>query len=123
MGLGLMGQGMARNIVSQGFALMVPTRTAGKAEAFAADTGCRHGSPAQVAAFADLVVVCVTDSPDVLAVAEPLIAHAREGTVIVDCSTISPQVTRQVHERAAKKNIFWLDAPISGGTKGERYVT
>ncbi len=78
---------MALNILKAGFALTVNTRTPGKAEAFAtqhAALSCKAGSIADVARVADVVVICVTDSPDVEAVARGgLFANARAGTVII----------------------------------------
>lgn len=76
---------MALNILKAGFALTVSTRTAGKAEQFAAQhKSCKAGTIADVARVSDVVVICVTDSPDVEAVARGgLFANARAGTVII----------------------------------------
>jgi 3-hydroxyisobutyrate dehydrogenase len=126
IGLGIMGAPMARNLLKAGFPVTVATRTAGKAEKFAAEnsslgTLSAAASPAEVAASSDLIVTMVTDSPDVIAVARGergLFASARPGSVIVDMSTISPQVTRELAEEAAARGCHWLDAPVSGGEKG-----
>ena len=118
VGLGLMGHGMAKNILAAGHSLMVNTRTPGKAERFASENKCTVGTLEEVGSSCNIIMVCVTDSPDVVAVSGPLIANAKPGTVIVDCSTISPEVTRTVAAQAAERKIQWLDAPISGGTKG-----
>jgi len=126
IGLGIMGQPMARNLLRAGFPLVVATRTPGKAAAFArehADLGRIQAAetPAQVAAVCDLVITIVTDTPDVVAVAygeDGLFNAAKPGTIIVDMSTISPSVTRDLATKASKQGVFWLDAPVSGGEKG-----
>jgi 3-hydroxyisobutyrate dehydrogenase-like beta-hydroxyacid dehydrogenase len=123
IGLGIMGAPMARNLVKAGFPLTVATRTPGKAEQFAAEnanvTAVR--SAAEVAAVSEVIVVMVTDSPDVVAVArgaDGIFATAKPGAVIIDMSTISPQVTQELAAEAAAKGLFWLDGPVSGGEKG-----
>ncbi len=126
IGLGIMGQPMARNLLKAGFPLVVATRTPGKAAAFAKDNAALGNvqaaeTPAQVAAICDLIVVMVTDTPDVVEVAygeTGLFATANPGTIIVDMSTISPSVTRDLAAKAAKQGLFWLDGPVSGGEKG-----
>lgn len=123
IGLGIMGAPMARNLVKAGFPLTVATRTPGKAETFAAEnanvTAVR--SAAEVAAASEVIVVMVTDSPDVVAVArgaDGIFATAKPGAVIIDMSTISPQVTQELAAEAESKGLFWLDGPVSGGEKG-----
>jgi 3-hydroxyisobutyrate dehydrogenase-like beta-hydroxyacid dehydrogenase len=118
-----MGAPMARNLVKAGFPLTVATRTPGKAETFAAEnanvTAVR--SAAEVAAASEVIVVMVTDSPDVVAVArgaDGIFATAKPGAVIIDMSTISPQVTQELAAEAESKGLFWLDGPVSGGEKG-----
>jgi 3-hydroxyisobutyrate dehydrogenase len=126
IGLGIMGQPMARNLLKAGFPLTVATRTPGKAEKFAADNSSSGAikaveTPAQVAAASEIIVNIVTDSPDVIAVARGaggIFLTAKPGTIIIDMSTISPQVTRELAEEARAKGLFWLDAPVSGGEKG-----
>lgn len=126
VGLGLMGVHMAKNIVAAGFPLIVNTRTPGKAENFAKEHNCRHGSLREVAEQSDVVIICVTDSPDVQAVAlgdHGLIAHSRPHTVLCDMSTISPSVTRDLAAVASARQVSWIDAPVSGGTMGAKNGT
>ncbi len=126
IGLGIMGAPMARNLLKAGFSLTVATRTAGKAERFAAEAASlgkvrARKTPAEVASASDVVITMVTDSPDVVAVArgeQGIFAGARSGAVIIDMSTISPKVTRELAEEAAALGLSWLDAPVSGGEKG-----
>ncbi|HZS09738.1 MAG TPA: NAD(P)-dependent oxidoreductase [Blastocatellia bacterium] len=129
IGLGIMGAPMARNIIKAGFPLTVTTRTEGKAESFVAEAKAANPSAqvravataAEVAAASEVVITMVTDTPDVVAVARGehgIFAGARQGTVIIDMSTISPQVTRELAAEAASRGLSWLDAPVSGGQKG-----
>ncbi len=127
VGLGTMGQGMARNVAKAGFPLAVATRTPGKAEAFARElssAGCTAraaATPAAAAEDADVVVSCVPDAPEVEAVhlgPEGTSASARRGTVAIDCSTIAAEAARRIGVRLLEKGIEFLDAPVSGGQKG-----
>ncbi|MBK8313486.1 MAG: NAD(P)-dependent oxidoreductase [Acidobacteria bacterium] len=126
IGLGIMGQPMAKNLLRAGYTLTVATRTPGKAEKFAADNSALGNvravsTPADVAAASDIIVTIVTDSPDVVDVARGeggIFTAAKPGTIIIDMSTISPQVTSELAAEAASKGIFWLDGPVSGGEKG-----
>jgi 3-hydroxyisobutyrate dehydrogenase len=121
IGLGIMGQGMAHNLLRAGFALSVWNRTADRMQPLVAAGAAAAASPADVAAHSQIVVICVSDTPDVEAVVlgeEGIIAGAAAGTLIIDCSTISPQATRQIAAALAEKEIHLLDAPISGGSEG-----
>lgn len=121
VGLGIMGMGMARNLLKAGFPLSVWNRTASKAEALAAEGATARATPAEVAANSDIIVICVSDTPDVEAVllGENGIIHgAKAGSLVIDCSTISPQATQAMAEKLAAKGIQMLDAPVSGGSEG-----
>ena len=118
VGLGIMGQGMAHNILKAGFALTVWNRTASKINPLV-EAGAKVGkNPADVAAQSDIVVICVSDTPDVEAVilgSDGLLAGARAGSLVIDCSTISPQTTVSLAEKLAEKGVVLEDA--GGGTK------
>ncbi len=119
IGIGLMGSGMARNLVAAGHDVVVWNRTRSKAEAIAGATVA--DSPADVAASAGVVMICVSDTPDVRAVVEGddgLLAGASEGLLIVDHSTISPSATVELASRCAERGVAWVDAPVSGGPEG-----
>ncbi len=121
VGLGIMGQGMARNLLKNGFAVRVWNRTASKIEALVADGAEAASSPADVAAHCDIVVTCVSDTPDVEAVIlgeQGIIQTAKPGSLVIDCSTISPQATREIAAQLQAKEIHMLDAPVSGGSEG-----
>ena len=86
VGLGIMGMGMARNLVKAGFPLSVWNRTASKAEALAAEGATARATPAEVAANSDIIVICVSDTPDVEAVllGENGIIHgAQAGSLVI----------------------------------------
>lgn len=126
IGLGIMGAPQVRNLLRAGFELTVSTRTPGKAEKFAADNSSLGKvqavtTPAQAASMSDIIITMVTDSPDVVAVCrgeQGIFATAKPGSIIIDMSTISPEVTRELAEEAKAKGCLWLDAPVSGGEKG-----
>jgi len=121
VGLGIMGMGMARNLLKAGFPLSVWNRTASKAEALAAEGATARATPAEVAANSDIIVICVSDTPDVEAVLlgdNGIIHGAKAGSLVIDCSTISPQATQAMAEKLAAKGVQMLDAPVSGGSEG-----
>lgn len=121
IGLGIMGRGMAHNLLKAGFPLTVWNRTAGKADSLVAAGAKLAGSPAEVAAQSDITVICVSDTPDVEAVIlgkGGVMEGAKPGSVVVDCSTISPIATRKLNAALAEKGVSMLDAPISGGSEG-----
>lgn len=121
IGLGIMGRGMAHNLLKEGFPLRVWNRTASRMEALV-EAGAEAGeSPQDVAANSDIIITCVSDTPDVEAVilGENGVIHgAKSGSLVVDCSTISPQVTRDIAAKLQEKGVHMLDAPISGGSEG-----
>jgi len=124
IGLGIMGAPMVRNLLQAGFAVTVWNRTEARSRE-AAEHGATIGaSPADVAARSDVTISCVTASADVEAVllgSEGLsgaIEGVRPGSVVIDMSTISPAVTREIGALLAAKAVELLDAPISGGEQG-----
>lgn len=121
IGLGIMGQGMARNLLKAGFPLTVWNRTASKMESLV-QAGAQAGqNPTDVAQRSDFIVICVSDTPDVEAVItgkNGLIEGAKPGSLVIDCSTISPSVTQKLAKTLAEQNVAMLDAPVSGGSEG-----
>ena len=121
IGLGIMGRSMARNLLKAGFPLIVWNRTASKMEALLEAGAEGASSPAELAARCDIIMICVSDTPDVEAVIlgeQGVLAGARAGSLVIDCSTISPITTRQLAEKLKERNVAMLDAPISGGSEG-----
>jgi len=121
VGLGIMGQGMARNLIKAGYTVHVWNRTASKMAALVAEGAKATSSPADVAAQCDTIVICVSDTPDVEAVVlgeNGIIHGAKSGALVIDCSTISPQATRDIAAKLNEKGIHLVDAPVSGGSEG-----
>lgn len=118
IGLGIMGRGMAANLLAAGHELVVWNRTRSRAEGLGAPVAA---SPQDLGARADIVMVCVSDTPDVGAVVfgdNGAIHEMSRGDILVDNSTISPVATRRFAERAASLGVEWVDAPVSGGSEG-----
>jgi 3-hydroxyisobutyrate dehydrogenase len=126
IGLGTMGSAMAANIVRAGFPLTVWNRTQGRAPELV-DLGAAFAeTPAAVAGESDIVVICVSDTPDVEAVLfgpDGVAAGAREGTLVIDCSTIAPSGSWKFAERLDGLGLAMVDAPVSGGREGAHNAT
>ncbi len=126
LGLGTMGAAMAANLAAAGFPVRAWNRTRRPFDELRASGVEIALSPAQAVATADVTVVCVSDTPDVEAVlfgpggaAEAL----RPGSLVIDCSTISPSATRGFADRLAERGVAMVDAPVSGGSEGARNAT
>lgn len=126
IGLGTMGAPMALNLLTAGHHLTVHNRSRDR-ELPLADAGAqRADSPAAAATDADIIIVCVSDTPDVEAVvlgSEGVIAGARPDSLVIDMSTISPTTTRAIAAQLAGQQIAMLDAPVSGGSEGAKNGT
>jgi 2-hydroxy-3-oxopropionate reductase len=126
IGLGVMGKPMARNLMKAGHELVLFSRTRASVDEVAEDGGIAADSPRAVAEQADVVVLMLPDSPQVREVLDGddgLLAGAREGSLVIDMSTISPVVTREIAEECGGRGIGWVDAPVSGGDVGAREAT
>ncbi len=123
IGLGVMGKAMAENILAAGFALTVHNRSRAAVDALVGLGARAADSPAAVAANADIVVLCLPDTPDVERVlfgADGVAEAVRAGTIVVDTSTISPAATRDFAARLAERHVALVDSPVSGGPKGAK---
>lgn len=123
VGLGTMGAAMAANLLRAGFPLTVWNRTPARAGPLTELGAALAASPRQVAATSAIVVSCLTDSPQVDAVVfgpDGLAAGFTEGSLFVDCSTISPAAARAIASRLAEQGVAMLDAPVSGGSEGAK---
>lgn len=121
IGLGAMGSPMARNVLKAGFPLTVWARRPQSAEELRAEGAGWADSPAALARVSDVVVLMVTNSPDVEALvtgSDGLLGEARDGLTIVDMSTIAPATSRAMAAACAERGVSFLDAPVSGGTQG-----
>jgi 3-hydroxyisobutyrate dehydrogenase len=121
IGLGIMGTGMTHNLLKAGFEVTVWNRTASRMDPLVQAGAQAAESPADVARQSDIIITCVSDTPDVEAVIlgeNGVIDGARSGALVIDMSTISPQTTREIAAKLAEKGVRMLDAPISGGSEG-----
>lgn len=126
LGMGTMGAAMARNLINAGHKLTVWNRTASRCQPLVELGAQAAATPAQAAAAAEIIFVCVSDTPDVRQVVlgeDGVIQGARPGSLVVDMSTISPQATREIGAALAEKQIAMLDAPVSGGSEGAQKGT
>jgi 3-hydroxyisobutyrate dehydrogenase len=122
IGLGTMGEPMAANLVKAGFEVVVYNRTARKAEGLQKLGATRADTPAAAVADVEIILVCVSDTPDVeyvlLADETGAINGTRDGALVIDCSSIAPDATREIAKQFRAKNIGFVDAPVSGGSEG-----
>jgi 3-hydroxyisobutyrate dehydrogenase len=124
IGLGAMGQHMARNLHRANLLVGIWNRTASKASAFAAETGCRaFGSPAELASSCDALVTCVSADGDLLAVVDAVCPALKPGAVVIDCSTVAADTARTAARHVAAAGGGFLDCPVSGGVEGARNAT
>ena len=126
IGLGTMGSPMAMNLLSAGHTVKVHNRTRSKEQPAVEAGAIATSSPQEAATNTDIIITCVSDSPDVEAVIlgdAGIIYGAKPGALIVDMSTISPSVTRHLSKALAVKDIQMIDAPVSGGSEGAQKGT
>ena len=126
IGLGTMGAAMAANLARAGFAVTAWNRTPDRAPELDGLGVERGATPADVASAVETIVICVSDTPDVAAVLlgpDGVSAGARPGSLVIDCSTISPAATRRFAAELAEHDIGLVDAPVSGGSEGAQKAT
>lgn len=117
IGLGIMGGPMAANLVRAGHEVAGYNRSPAKTERLVEQGGAAASSVAEAVRDADVVITVLPDSPDVEAVVlgeDGVLANAPEGALLIDCSTVRPDVPRRIAERAAGR-LRVVDAPVSGG--------
>jgi len=122
LGLGVMGSPMAGHLARAGHAVTVYNRTAAKSAEWAAKySGKAAATPAAAAAGAEVVLMCVGNDDDVRAVVlgpDGALAAMAKGTVLVDHTTASATVAREIYAAAMARGVHFLDAPVSGGQAG-----
>jgi 3-hydroxyisobutyrate dehydrogenase len=121
IGLGIMGQGMVRNLLKADFEVSVWNRTAKRMKPLIEAGAKGTNSPEDLASQCDVIITCVSDTPDVkeVVLGERGVIHgAKSGALLIDMSTISPQATREMAAKLEEKGVHMLDAPISGGSEG-----
>ena len=121
-GLGVMGSPMARHLATAGHELTVYNRNVEKAKHWVATNGgSLAATPREVAQASDIVMVCVGNDDDVRSVvlgADGVLAGLKTGTVLVDHTTASATLARELSALCATKQIGFIDAPVSGGQAG-----
>ncbi len=126
IGLGIMGHPMAGHILEAGYPLTVYNRTRSKTQELASQGAQVADSPAEVAAQSEVIITMVSDSPDVQeVVAGPkgVVEGIKPHSVVIDMSTISPEVERSLGEKLRNRECELMDAPVSGGDVGARKAT
>ena len=117
IGVGLMGHGMAKNIVTKGYPLVVMGHRKREPVDHLVSLGAREATTArEVAALSDILHLCVTGSPQVEALmrgADGLLAGARPGLIVIDCSTSNPVSTLALAAEAQAAGVIFVDAPLS----------
>jgi 2-hydroxy-3-oxopropionate reductase len=123
LGLGVMGAPMARNLLAADYEVVAWNRSPEPLAELAA-AGARAGDgPAAVAAEVDVLITILKDDAvvrEVLGGPDGAIAAARPGSLVIDMSTVSPALARELAEEAAARGVGFLDAPVSGGDVGAR---
>lgn len=126
IGTGIMGTPMAGHLLAAGYPLRVHTRTPEKARPLLDAGATWAATPAEAADGAAFLLTIVTDTPDVEQVlfgADGAAETLAAGAIVVDMTTISPQVTRDLAERLAQRNVALVDAPVTGGDVGAQRGT
>jgi 3-hydroxyisobutyrate dehydrogenase len=120
IGLGAMGLGMARNLAKAGFLTAVYNRTIAKTLEFKVAT---YDLPEALAAEVDIVLICVSADQDVIGLVEAIAKTIKPGSIVVDLSTVSSDTAQKAAAILLKKEVNFLDAPVSGGVEGAKNGT
>lgn len=126
IGLGIMGAGMAANLLKSGFDVRVWNRSAEKTTALLGQGAVPAATPAALAADSDVVILCVSDAAAVaqlLFAEQGVVSGAQRGLLVIDMSTISPRDSRAHAERLTAQGLRMLDAPVSGSREGAEQGT
>ena len=122
VGLGIMGGPMARHLATAQHSMTVYNRTTAKADAWVEQHGgARALTPREVAQASDVVLMCVGNDDDVRSVvfgADGILAGLKTGGILVDHTTASATIAREIADACAKQGCGFVDAPVSGGQAG-----
>lgn len=123
-GLGAMGRPMARNLHEHGLLIGVKNRTEGKAMSMNDELNlAEFEDDEDMFSQADCVLTCVAADDDLKAVVHDFIDHLKPGSVVIDCSTVSPNTARALADDLASRGVSFIDAPVSGGVEGAKKGT
>jgi 3-hydroxyisobutyrate dehydrogenase len=123
IGLGAMGLPMTRHLVDAGHDVLVASRSRGPIDAAVAFGAHEADGPRAVVDASDITVLCVPNSPEVVKVIDEAMPALGDGKLVVDTSTIDPEVERAQHDRVTATGARYLEAPLSGGTAGAQKGT
>ena len=126
IGLGVMGQSMAGHILNAGYKLHVHTRTKKKADNIISNGAVWEETVSGLSSKCDILITIVGFPTDVEAVylgESGILNHAKQGTVVIDMTTSSPDLAVKIYEKAKASGIECLDAPVSGGDLGAKNAT
>lgn len=119
VGLGAMGTSMARNLHRAGLLYGVWNRSGEKARALAAELKCAAPTDlSELAQACDVLVICVSADRDVLSLVAGMAPVLRQGSIVIDCSTVGADTARAAGAQLAPSGVAFLDAPVSGGVEG-----
>lgn len=118
IGLGIMGRPMSKNLLKAGYELVIYDRNKWKRDEVIKEGAEEGTSPKDVASRSDVIITMLPNSPQVKEVVlgnGGVIEGAKEGSILIDMSSIAPLASREVSEKLAEKKIRMMDAPVSGG--------
>ncbi|HEX7158035.1 MAG TPA: NAD(P)-dependent oxidoreductase [Edaphobacter sp.] len=126
-GLGIMGIGMVRNLAAKNHTVKVWNRTPSKAQELAASIKIGHAATLrELAKDSTVLMLCVTNTADVEQVLfgeNGAVSALKPGSLVIDCSTISPKATEEIAIKLRERGIGFVDAPVSGGSEGAAHGT
>lgn len=123
IGTGVMGKSMAAHLIKAGYPVSIYTRTKSKAEQLIADGAKWHETVKELASAVDVIITMVGYPSDVEQIyfgENGILENAQKGTYVIDMTTSKPSLAIQIYEVAREKNIYALDAPVSGGDVGAK---
>lgn len=123
IGAGVMGQGMIRNLMKQGFRVNLNTRTKVKATQLITEGAHWYDSKSLLVSESDVIITMIGTPEDVSKTylgKEGIIEHAHPDTLLIDMTSSSPKLAGDIYEQAKKRQLLSLDAPVSGGDIGAR---
>src|SRR5581483_2800911 len=118
IGLGAMGLPMTPHLVEAGHEVTVASRSRGPIDAALGYGATEGDGPRGVAEASEITILCVPNSPEVIEVVDAALPALGDGKIVVDTSTIDPEVECAQHERVSGAGARYLEAPLSGGTVG-----
>ena len=123
IGIGLMGLPMCQRLLAASIPLTVWNRNLNKCQPLVELGAKQAGTIEQLVQDIDVIMLCVSNTQAVQDVAQTLIPHLRQGQIIVDFSSISPDATQALAKEVANAGVSWVDCPVSGGVAGAQAGT